>query len=493
VAGDRAAARKDYGAAIEHFARAVSLEPGNWSYHYRLGAAAQSAGRSELVERHLSEAVRLDPDQAEPRYLLGTWCFRNNQPGRAAEQLAAAASIAPANRQYAVGLATALMAAGDVSGGWRVLEPLVASAETKGVTPLDRWVASLYQRIAPEIGHEEKALAFVNRVAGAPGLPPGPTGGAMLQFSAATLLDRLRRYDEAFERARLANDLAARALRRHDPAAFSAEVSAKINYFSRDRLAALPRAAHGSRRPVFVVGMPRSGTSLVEEILGSHPRVYGAGELQALRLVARDLSAAGGRKYPGSLAPASDAEAGRAAAQYLSAVDALAPGAERVIDKQPFNFLLLGLVELLFPECRVIHCVRDPLDTCLSCYMTNFEQANAFKFDLGHLGSYYRDYHRLMVHWKSVLGVPILDVRYEDVVANLEGQTRRMLEFLDLPWDERCLRFHENLRVVHTASRDQVRRPVYGSSVGRWRRYEKHLRPLLEALGPAATPGAVAR
>jgi hypothetical protein len=200
---------------------------------------------------------------------------------------------------------------------------------------------------------------------------------------------------------------------------------------------------------------------------------------------------AGGLAHPESLGPTSAAEADRAAVQYLSALDAAGggagAGAERVVDKQPLNFLVLELVEILFPGCRVIHCVRDPLDTCLSCYMTHFEQANEFKLDLGHLGSYYRDYRRLMDHWKSVLTVPILDLRYEEVVGDLEGQARRLLSFLDLPWDDRCLRFYENRRVVRTASSEQVRRPIYTSSVGRWRHYEKHLGPLLDALGPTGS------
>jgi hypothetical protein len=155
----------------------------------------------------------------------------------------------------------------------------------------------------------------------------------------------------------------------------------------------------------------------------------------------------------------------------------------------PLNVLGLELVELLLPGSRVIHCVRDAIDTCLSCYLTGFSVANEFSFDLAHLGHYYRDYRRLVTHWKKVLSVPVLDVRYEDVVFDTEEQVRRMLEFLDLPWDERCLRFYENPRRVTTASEDQVRRPVYATSVGRWKNYERHLPQLLAALGRGGTGG----
>ena len=137
----------------------------------------------------------------------------------------------------------------------------------------------------------------------------------------------------------------------------------------------------------------------------------------------------------------------------------------------------------------MIHCVRNAIDTCLSCYLTNFEQSNEFKFDLAHLGAYYRDYRRLMEHWKKVLTVPMLEVRYEDVVLDTEGQARRMMEFLDLPWDERCLNYHESDRRVRTASLDQVRRPIYTSSINRWKHYEKHLGALVAALGRGTGPG----
>jgi hypothetical protein len=142
----------------------------------------------------------------------------------------------------------------------------------------------------------------------------------------------------------------------------------------------------------------------------------------------------------------------------------------------------MGLISILFPESHVIHCTRDPLDTCLSCYLTSFSTGNEFAHDLRHLGRFYRSYRRFMEHWQKSLNFPMLTVRYEDVVSDLEGEVRRMLEFLDLPWEGSCLRFHQTPRSVATASREQVRRPLYASSVGRWRKYEKHLGPLKVAL-----------
>ncbi|HEY7115496.1 MAG TPA: sulfotransferase, partial [Tepidisphaeraceae bacterium] len=158
-------------------------------------------------------------------------------------------------------------------------------------------------------------------------------------------------------------------------------------------------------------------------------------------------------------------------------------GARYVTDKMPANFLFLELVQLLLPGCRVIHCVRAALDTCVSCYLTNFASGNEYKLNLTQLATFYRDYRRLMEHWKRVLDVPMLEVRYEDVIIDTHSQARRMLEFLDLPWDERCLNYYENKRRVKTASEDQVRRPIYTTSIGRWKHYEPYVGELLTALG----------
>jgi hypothetical protein len=160
---------------------------------------------------------------------------------------------------------------------------------------------------------------------------------------------------------------------------------------------------------------------------------------------------------------------------------------QRITDKMLLNFLHLGLIALLFPQARVIHCRRDPLDTCVSCFFQNF-RGLTFTLDLADLGNYYRDYERLMDHWRRALPLPMFKVVYEDLVASPEDVSRRLIDFCGLPWDERCLRSHESSRPVRTVSKLQVRQPIYSSSVGRWRRYESHLGPLREALRGAGGP-----
>jgi hypothetical protein len=249
--------------------------------------------------------------------------------------------------------------------------------------------------------------------------------------------------------------------------------------------------------------MPRSGTTLVEQILAAHPDVHGAGELKVLSHLAASAAHsdwARGESYPNylDLVSSPDRLNGLADA-YLSAVASINGTARYVLDKKPQNFLYLGLIELLFGSCHVIHCVRDPIDTCVSCYMTFFgasgdasasgQSAGKAAWNWGPagslsgLGAFYRAYERQMRHWKEVLTVRTLDVRYEDVVNDLEGQVGRLLEFLGLPWNDRCLRFHESKRPVNTPSAAQVRKPVYRSSVGRWKQYGPQLSELIAALG----------
>ena len=177
------------------------------------------------------------------------------------------------------------------------------------------------------------------------------------------------------------------------------------------------------------------------------------------------------------------------AEEHLERLASYAKAAARVTDKLPNNFLRLGLIALLFPRAPLIHCVRDPLDTCLSCYFQEFAHGQPFARDLDHLGRYYRDYQRLMAHWHKVLPSSILDVPYEGLVADQESWSRKLVAFLGLPWDERCLAFYEKERLVRTASFWQVRQPIYASSIGRWRHYAKHLGPLFHALGVAPPPG----
>lgn len=244
-------------------------------------------------------------------------------------------------------------------------------------------------------------------------------------------------------------------------------------------LKSLAGAGSRSDMPIFVLGMPRSGTTLVEQILASHPQVRGAGELRAVQGLVDRLG-----DYPAIASRLAPADLARLGEVYLAQVRPLAKGRARVVDKMPANFLNAGLIHLMLPDARIVHCRRDPVDTCLSCYTKLFSGEQMFAYDLRELGLFNRAYQTLMAHWRAVLPPDrFIDVDYEAVIENLEGEARRLVAFLGLPWDEACLHFHKTERPVRTASVNQVRQPIYRTSAGRWKAHAAHLEPLLSALG----------
>ena len=240
-----------------------------------------------------------------------------------------------------------------------------------------------------------------------------------------------------------------------------------------------------SDAPIFVIGMPRSGTTLVEQILASHPQVHGAGEVAAYNDVINEVRGPGGTaaSFPEFVAALDAGAITQIGARYVAELRKLARSAPSITDKMPSNFYFAGLIHLTLPHAHIIHTVRDPADTCVSCFSKLFSAQQNYSYDLGELGRYHRRYQGLMAHWRRVLPPErLLDVRYEDVVADLEGKARRIIAHCGLAWDDRCLAFHRTERAVKTASATQVRQPIYRSAVGRWMAYKEFLGPLLEAL-----------
>jgi tetratricopeptide (TPR) repeat protein len=298
-----------------------------------------------------------------------------------------------------------------------------------------------------------------------------------LHFAAGKIYDDLQRYDDAFAHYAEGNR---QRQAKFDREAQAAQYAATIERFSPTLLAAKAEVGFRSDVPVFVVGMPRSGTTLVEQIIASHEQAHGAGELNDISAIVRELPKhAGGKSYPGCVASLGDNVLRGFGEAYVERIRSLAPTAERIVDKMPRNFEHLGLIRLLLPEARVILCRRDPRDTLLSCYFQRFRTGQEWSYDLGDLVVYYRQYLRLMEHWRAALPVAIFDVDYESLVADPAATSRAIVEFCGLPWSDACEVFHLSPRPVATASNWQVRQPVYPSSVGRWKRYEWHLGPLL--------------
>ena len=239
-----------------------------------------------------------------------------------------------------------------------------------------------------------------------------------------------------------------------------------------------------SEAPVFILGMPRSGTTLTEQIASSHSRVGGGGELGAIGDLMRIL--ANGRSHAEALLSLTQAQSRDLARNYLETLARVGGPGLRITDKMPHNFEHLGLIALLFPKARVIHCMRDPIDNCVSCFTHHFNENHGYNTDLAVLGRYYREYRRLMAHWREVLPIRMLDFSYEALIADQEGKSRELIDFLELEWEEACLDFHKTERLVKTPSRWQVRQPIYSSSVKGWKKYQAHLGPLFESLGEMA-------
>jgi tetratricopeptide (TPR) repeat protein len=307
-----------------------------------------------------------------------------------------------------------------------------------------------------------------------------------LHYAAGKICDDLNMFDQAFKHFDLANRLACKTYD-HKPTELFWQRMKTV--FSRRFFADRSGWGYNSDAPVFIVGMPRSGTTLTEQILAAHPCVYGGGELETMDRLAR---------YSEDISPTRDEfplsalKLTRVGAEFVGRhyVDDLRKRSnrtsKRITNKMPHNFQLLGLIALAMPNAKIIHCRRNPADTCLSCWTKNFNDSHGYNRSLEDLGRYYRGYHELMDHWRKVLPIKILDVDYETYTTDFESTARKLVEFVDLEWDPRCLNFYEFERPVRTASQWQVRQPIYKTSVERWRNYMPHLQPLLDVLGPIA-------
>ena len=292
-------------------------------------------------------------------------------------------------------------------------------------------------------------------------------------------------YDKAFHRYDSGNKLR-RAHENYDPVQNEALHDQIIEAITPQFIE--ENAAHAEQRndPIFIVGLPRSGSTLIEQILASHSQVDGTHELPDLPRVIRTINQwqIHGKGYPVAvplLEPVHIKELGE---QYLNATDRYRKGAPRFTDKMPNNFSMVGLLALILPNAKIINARRHPLDSCMGSYKQLFYRGQSFTYDLVELGEYYLEYQRIMDHWNKILPGRVLDVHYENMVVNQEEETRRLIEFCELPWEDACLRFYETERAVNTASSEQVRQPIYSKSINAWRRFENHLGPLVEVLEP---------
>lgn len=429
-----------------------------------LGSSTAWGGRPDEARAYLTRALELNPASAQAWNDLA---FTHTMQGRFAESYAALDKGLAARPDHPGCLrskATLLQREGRTQEAYDTLRP----ALDRGLEHPNIVIA--LAEVAKRVGKQEEAESRLRQMLQNPRLAAGHRASALFQL--ATLIDSKGNHDEAFDLYRQANQA---TQGQWDPRMLSAWVTQLIGFFTPERYATLPRASRSSDLPVLIVGFPRSGTTLVEQIIASHPRAFGAGELNAVPAIARELR-------PDALTTES---LDRAQSAYLDVLRNRGAGAARVTDKNPGNYLHLAIASLMLPGGRIIHCTRDPMDTCVSCYFQDFAHRHPYTRDLSHLAQAYKDYLRIIAYARDVLKIPMLEVSYEELVRDQDPQTRRIIDFVGLEWDDRCLHPEETRRVNLTASSDQVQRKVYTSSVARWKRYEKHLGPLREGLGIA--------
>jgi tetratricopeptide (TPR) repeat protein len=409
--------------------------------HCLLGGIYRETGETAKAAANFDRALELDPESTDVLLGKGNFCQEMGNLEMAAQLCDKALKLSPSK----LNALCALVQARKVRAGDENMAALVALAEQTGKLP-------------------ELQLRT-------------------LHFALGKCYDDIGQPDLAFKHFQEGGRLKRKHMD-YDPDAQGREFDRIMAIFDQANLARLRTGGLASDLPVFVLGMPRSGTTLTEQIIASHPDVHGAGELPYMIQIAKRPTAAGDI-FPGNLTGLTPELVTAWAGDYLDGLKKRAPDARRITDKMPGNFLILGLIHAMLPNAKIIHVSRHPVDTCLSCFTKQFNHNNIpYSYDLTELGRYYTDYTRLMAHWRQVLPEgAFLDVRYEDLVADTEAQARRLIEYCGLEWNDACLEFHKTKRAVRTASVMQVRQPIYTTSVERWRQYEPFLKPLLDELG----------
>jgi tetratricopeptide (TPR) repeat protein len=494
--GNKCLAQGAYAQAVVHFQELLELQPLNPEALCNLGVALFSLGRYEEAERCYLQSLEINPMSAETLCNLAA-VLQGNAP-EAEKYLRRALKINPKYADARSKLGLILTIAG------RLREAKAACRKALKVDPRQAEALLGLGQIARSEGHFEEAESFIKRsLKVAPNLPGAWAAlttlrkmtiadsdwlkgaeeiaasaiplwqEAELRFAIGKYCDDVDDFERAFQNYRRANELLKTVTQKYDREAYSRFADDMIRSHSREALARAADCGSASMKPVFVTGMPRSGTSLVEQIIASHPSARGAGELQFWLDTGR---ANQGELQQGIL---SEPVRKKLADDYLGVLALHGPDALRVVDKAVFNCDYLGLVHSVFPKARIIYLRRDPIDTCLSCYFQNFLTGLNFTMDLSDLADYYRVHQRLMKHWVTALPAgTVFEVPYEGLVADQVAWTHKILDFLELEWDDRCLSFDKTPHTVNTASAWQVRQKIYSRSVQRWRHYEKFIGPL---------------
>lgn len=471
---------KSWSAAVFHYERAIAERPNFAEAHNNLANALRARGRHDEALAHYEQAARIRPGDAAAHRNRGDALRDMKRIDEAIASYRTALVHDAADTITMNHLAGVLMIAGRLDEAACVYESALR------IAPDNVGIQLNYSVVRPLVADDPRWPILRDLAAREHGLTDDER--VALHFTLGRAYADIKDGERSLFHLHAANRLERRRISYDENQAL--ELFARIRtVFDRRAIEARAHCGDPSRQPIFVIGMPRSGTSLIEQILASHPEAHGAGEVNyfaaSVELFVHRLRS----DHPELLAQMSDVDLRDLGHAYLARFAGTDAGAMRIIDKMPSNFLFAGLIHLALPNAKIVHVRRNPVDTCLSCYSLLFAEPQPFAYELGELGRYYRAYDALMTHWRAVLpdGV-MLEVNYEDVVRDIETEARRVLAHCGLDWDDRCLSFHKTERPVTTASLVQVRQPLFAGSVGRWRLYGDRLKPLLDALGPALAP-----
>jgi tetratricopeptide (TPR) repeat protein len=475
---DLGSALKDQGKLDQAIAcrrRALELKPDFAEAHYNLGHALKNQGKPDEALACYRRVLELKPDFAEAHINLGNVLRDQGKLDEAIACYRRTLELEPDLAEAHNNLGSALMELGDLQGAEDCL---------RAALYLDGRFAFAHYKLAVLLRGKlpEQDLAAQRRLLEESPLPDAER--LLLHFGLAQVLDAQGQYAEAAEHLDRGNALQRSEWRNrgqeYDPKEHEIFIARMMEICTPDFFGRVGGFGLDSELPVFVVGLPRSGTTLIEQILASHGQVFGAGEIALARETMNALGGRGADRIEG-LARLDRQTARRLASQHLERLRGLERAALRIVDKMPENYLYLGLLASLFPRAKLIHCRRDLRDVAVSCWMTHFRDVR-WANDQRHIASRFHEYQRMMEHWRQVLPVPLLEVDYEETVADLEGVARKLVAWCGLAWEPACLEFHRAKRPVRTASAVQVRRPVFKTSVGRWKHYEQSLAPLLDGL-----------
>lgn len=465
--------------AVDTCSKLIQLEPDNEENYLKLAIMRNEQGFDEETEKLCTRAIEVNADYSEAYDLLAISHMARGDLEQATEIYKKLSTMThdPKNEvRVSIGYANIEIKQGNYMEAYK---PLAELSHKGKLTPHG---AFLLGSISKHTGEQEEAIKVMKEMI--------DNNTAMyvddlrhLHFGIADVYDEMLNYDSAFDHYSLANSMSPYV---HDAGKLVRATTELIETVTRPHLA---KCQHTEidRRPVFIVGMNRSGTSLTEQILSSHPEVYGAGELELVVNLGKSLSSdkntSDGQLYP--LDKISATFINDAAEEYLRVTREQSGGASVITDKMPHNFWHLPIISMMFPKAIIIHCTRNPLDTCLSNFFQDFGGKHHHTSDLGNLCNYYIQYSRIMQHWNEVLDLDIIEVNYESLVSNQECISRELIDRLGLEWDDACLQFYKSKRLVTTASQDQVKQPLYRKSIARWRNYEKHIEHIINRFDEA--------